>query len=69
MKLKMYSAGDIVTWTVIFIWKYGTHCYKVTNCYTQNIPAGRKMFPSIFKTVYPIHVTQLGTQLVHHFLD
>lgn len=54
MKFKMYSAGDIVTLTVTFIWKYGTHCYKVTNCYT----AGKKikMFPSLFKTVYSIYL-------------
>lgn len=67
MKLKMYSAGDIVTLTVISVWKYGTHCYEVTNCCT----AGKKMkmFPSVFKTVYPIYLIQLGTQPAHHFLD
>lgn len=36
MKLKMYCAVDIVTLAVIFVWKYGTYCYKVTNCYTQS---------------------------------
>lgn len=25
-KFKMYSAGDVVTLTDIFVWKYGTHC-------------------------------------------
>lgn len=34
-KFKMYSAGDIVTLTVIFVWNCGTHCYEVPNCYTQ----------------------------------
>lgn len=59
MKLKMYPAVDIVTLTVIFVWKYGTYCYKVANCYTQNKPAGKKMkmFSSIFKIVYPVHLT------------
>lgn len=69
MKLKMYSAGDIVTLTVIFVWKYSTYCYEVTNCYTQNKPAGKKkkMFYSIFKCVYTIHLTQLEVQLVSAF--
>ena len=69
MKLKMYSAGDIVTLTVIFVWKYGTYRYEVTNCYTQNKPAGkeRKMFSCIFKIVYTTLLTQLEIQLVSSF--
>lgn len=64
MKLMMYFAGDMLPWQSFLCGS--TCCYKVTNCYTQNKPVGKKkkMFPSIFKSVYTIHLTQLEIQLV-----